>query len=352
MAKDFDAYIAYDSKKLGMTRKNYSLHDMKFIKLFALALLAPAALASTKSTVSFTLDNDGVFGVDQDYTNGIFLSYTTKQLRDDSEWDWFSLNNSTSSNIDKIELVLGHKMWTPSKIEADYPLANDRPYAGYLHTEMNYLSLTSDKAVRYNLTVGATGDSALSEEAQSLVHTITGSPDPKGWEYQIDDYLAINVGYRAFNKLIRNEDEDTQWEVTSVNDLNVGNFRSDVSQGVMFRWGTNLGSSIGAANISVESPFSASMLADNTASWFVFAGVEGRYRFNDITIEGDRPGIPGSSDAYDVTLQPWQSSAVAGATWYSQNFGLSFTFTVQTPEYKKSHTDIYGTGSLSLFAFF
>lgn len=325
---------------------------MKFIKLVTLALVLPASLASAKSTVSFTLDNDGIFGVDQDYTNGIFLSYATDQLRKESEWNWLSLSNSVSSNIDKIELVLGHKMWTPSEIEADYPLLNDRPYAGYLHTEMNYLSLTSDKAVRYNFTIGATGESSLSDKAQSLVHSITGSTDPQGWDYQIDDYLAFSVGYRAFNKLVRSEGNGTQWEITNVNDINAGNFRSDLSQGVMFRWGTHLGNSIGAANISVESPFSASMLADNTTSWFVFAGFEGRYRFNDITLEGDRSGIPDPSDAYDVTLQPWQSSAVAGATWYNQHYGASLAFTVKTPEYKESQTDVYGTGSLSLFAFF
>lgn len=325
---------------------------MKFNKILILALLSPAAFASTKSTVSFTLDNDGIFGVDHDYTNGIFLSYATGQLTKESEWDWLSLSKPATSSIDKIELVLGHKMWTPKDIDADYPLANDRPYAGYLHTELNYLSLTADKAVRYNFTIGTTGERSLSEKAQSLVHTITGSPDPQGWDYQIDDYLAFSVGYRAFNKLIRSEGNGTQWELTNVNNINAGNFRSDISQGVMFRWGTHLSNSIGAANISVESPFSASMLARNTTSWFLFAGVEGHYRFNDITIEGDRPGIIDPSDAYDATLEHWQSSAVAGATWYNQNYGASITFSVKTPEYKEAQTDIYGNGSFSVFAFF
>ncbi|MCF7481875.1 lipid A deacylase LpxR family protein [Vibrio sp. J1-1] len=325
---------------------------MKFYKLIAFALLSPAVFASTKSTVSFALDNDGIFGVDQDYTNGIFLSYATGQLRKESEWNWLSLSHSSFTSVDKIELVFGHKMWTPSDIKVDYPLANDRPYAGYLHTELNYLSLTADKAVRYNFTIGTTGESSLSEKAQSLVHSITGSPDPQGWDYQIDDYLAASVGYRAFNKLMRSEGKTTQWEITNVNDINAGNFRSDISQGVMFRWGTNLGTNIGAANISVESPFSASMLSNHSTSWFLFSGFEGRYRFNDITIEGDRSGIPGTSEPYDVTLEHWQASAVAGATWYNQNYGASITFTIKTPEYEESQTDIYGTGSLSVFAFF
>ncbi|UDY83654.1 lipid A deacylase LpxR family protein [Vibrio diabolicus] len=325
---------------------------MKLSKLIVLTLLSPVAMASTKSTVSFTLDNDGIFGVDQDYTNGIFLSYATGQLKQESQWKWLSLADSEHANIDKIELVLGHKMWTPSDIEADYPLVNDRPYAGYLHTEINYLSLTDDKAVRYNFTIGATGESSLSEKAQEIVHGITGSTDPQGWDYQIDDKVAFSLGYRVFNKLMRSEGQKTQWEITNINDINAGNFRSDVSQGVMFRWGTNLASSIGAANISVESPFSASMLAQDTSSWFLFTGFEGRYRFNDMTIEGDRPGIPEPSAPYDVTLQNWQASAVAGATWYNQNYGASLTFTIKTPDYKESQTDVYGTGSFSVFAFF
>ncbi|MDG2932325.1 lipid A deacylase LpxR family protein, partial [Vibrio parahaemolyticus] len=307
---------------------------------------------STKSTVSFTIDNDGIFGVDQDYTNGVFLSYATDQLIQESQWKWLSLANSEHANIDKIELVLGHKMWTPSDIEADYPLINDRPYAGYLHTEINYLSLTSDKAVRYNFTIGTTGESSLSEKAQEIVHGITGSTDPQGWDYQIEDKVAFSLGYRVFNKLMRSEEQKTQWEITNINDINAGNFRSDVSQGVMFRWGTNLANSIGAANISVESPFSASMIAQNTSSWFLFTGFEGRYRFNDMTIEGDRPGIPEPSAPYDVTLQNWQASAVAGVSWYNQNYGASITFTIKTPDYEEAQTDVYGTGSFSVFAFF
>ncbi|EPN4999782.1 lipid A deacylase LpxR family protein [Vibrio alginolyticus] len=325
---------------------------MRFSKLIILTLLSPVAIASTKSTVSFTIDNDGIFGVDQDYTNGVFLSYATEQLIQESQWKWLSLANSEHANIDKIELVLGHKMWTPSDIEADYPLINDRPYAGYLHTEINYLSLTSDKAVRYNFTIGATGESSLSEKAQEIVHGITGSTDPQGWDYQIEDKVAFSLGYRVFNKLMRSEEQKTQWEITNINDINAGNFRSDVSQGVMFRWGTNLANSIGAANISVESPFSASMIAQNTSSWFLFTGFEGRYRFNDMTIEGDRPGIPEPSAPYDVTLQNWQASAVAGVSWYNQNYGASITFTIKTPDYEEAQTDVYGTGSFSVFAFF
>ncbi|MGY6469215.1 DUF2219 domain-containing protein, partial [Vibrio parahaemolyticus] len=51
-------------------------------------------------------------------------------------------------------------------------------------------------------------------------------------------------------------------------------------------------------------------------------------------------------------LENWQARAVAGATWYNQNYGASLTLTVKTPEYEESQTDVYGTGSFSVFAFF
>ena len=325
---------------------------MKLSKIIILILLSPVVLASSQSTISFTLDNDGLFGVDQDYTNGIFLSYATEQLKQESQWRWLSLANLGIANTDKIEWVLGHKMWTPSNISANYPLVNDHPYAGYLHTEINYISLTDNKAVRYNFTIGVTGERSLSEKAQEVIHGITGSAEPHGWDYQVDDKVAFSLGYRVFNKLIRSEEQNTQWEVTNINSINAGNFRSDVSQGIMFRWGTNLANNIGAANINVESPFSASMLAQGTSSWFLFTGFEGHYRFNDITIEGKRSGIFKPSAPYKITLQNWQASAVAGATWYNQNYGASLTLTIKTPDYEESQTDIYGTGSFSVFAFF
>jgi hypothetical protein len=93
--------------------------------------------------------------------------------------------------------------------------------------------------------------------------------------------------------------------------------------------------------------------------WFVFTGLEGRYRFNDITIEGDRSGVTkyaienGENPAiYDVTLEETQYSAVAGFAWYNQSFGATLTATAKSPDYKEAPKDIYGTGGLALYAFF
>jgi hypothetical protein len=121
---------------------------------------------------------------------------------------------------------------------------------------------------------------------------------------------------------------------------------------MMFRFGSELGGNFGAANIGTESPFKAGMIGSSNQGWFTYFGVKARFRFNDITIEGDRPGIPEPSDAYDVTLQPIQGEAVLGATWYNSYVGVNIFAGTKSAEYKEASKSIYGNGGISLFAFF
>ncbi|SUP50504.1 exonuclease [Vibrio metschnikovii] len=122
----------------------------------------------------------------------------------------------------------------------------------------------------------------------------------------------------------------------------------------MLRWGTDLAANFGSAQIDSETPFRAGMIGASRSAWFVFAGLEARYRFNDLTIEGDRPldGLPLQPSAYQVTLEPLQATAVLGVVWYGPHVGASFTLTTSNAEYKESKHRTHGTGALSLFAFF
>ncbi|MFC5077260.1 hypothetical protein VTH8203_00733 [Vibrio thalassae] len=326
---------------------------MKLPVVIPLLLVSSIALASERSTVSFSLDNDGIFGTDEDYTNGIFLSYTTSAIK---PWAFFkplSLSYWGSASLDKVEFQLGHKMWTPSDIEATVPLANDRPYAGYFHGELNYISLHPQQAQRFNFTLGSTGEGSFADHAQQLVHSIVGSKEPKGWEYQIEDKMVGSVGYLTHLNMKRAPVYgNTDWDVSSVTEANLGTFRSDISTGVMLRLGADLGGNFGSANISTENPFKAGMIGASNQGWFTYLGVKARYRFNDITIEGDRPGIPEPSDAYHVTLESFQGEAVVGAAWYNAYVGISVFAGTKSAEYKEASKSIYGNGGLSLFAFF
>ncbi|MCK6262824.1 lipid A deacylase LpxR family protein [Vibrio sp. ZSDE26] len=325
---------------------------MKSRFLLALIIASSGAVASERSTVTFSLDNDGIFGVDEDYTNGLFLSYTSGAINTPWILTPLSLSAWGATSLDKFEFTLGHKMWTPSDIEDAQPIANDRPYAGYFHGEFNFISLHPQQAQRFNLTIGTVGENSFASQAQKLVHSITGSDDPNGWEYQVDEGMVGSVGYLShFNLGRHNSFGNTELEFSNISEGNIGGFRSDLSTGLMLRWGTDLGGNMGAANISTENPVKPGMIGASNSAWFVFTGIEGRYRFNDITIEGDRPNIE-NQEQYPATLENWQSSAVFGAVWYNQYLGASLTFTAKTPDYKESPSSVYGTGGLTLFTFF
>ncbi|MFT7682862.1 MAG: lipid A 3-O-deacylase [Moritella dasanensis] len=343
--------------------KSHIVFSSLFSLFFSLITATSSSVAASEhSTVTFALDNDSTFGVDQDYSNGIFISYTSSAISTPSMLTYLSLSIWEKPSLDKFEFTLGHKMWTPSDIESTEPVANDRPYAGYFYGEFNFISLSPQQVQRFNLTLGATGESSFADQAQKIVHKMTGSDEPKGWEYQIEDDVVGGIGYLSHVNLSRhalfdNDDSahtsfnNTEFEISNITEINVGRFRSDVATGMMIRWGTDLAANMSAAGISTEHPFRPGMIGASSSAWFVFTGIEGRYRFNDITIEGKRPNIP-DPENYPSTLENWQSSAVLGATWYNRHVGLSLTFTAKTPDYEQAQTALYGTSALALFAFF
>lgn len=343
--------------------------------VFSLVTTSASVSAAERPTLTFAIDNDAIFGVDQDYSNGIFSAYTSGKISTPSILYFLSLSVWDIPALDKVEFTLGHKIWTPSDIKAEKPVVNDRPYAGYFYTEFNFISLNHQQVQRFNLTIGTTGNNSFADQAQKIIHHMTGSNEPNGWEYQIDDEIVGSIGYLTHFNLNRNTlfnnsestssepenlkskspgantaSENTEFEISNITEVNIGRFRSDIATGIMWRWGTDLGGNIGAANISTEQPFYPGMIGASNSAWFIFTGIEGRYRFNDITIEGERQNIT-APDNYPSTLEHWQSSAVFGVAWYRKHVGLSITFAAKTPDYEEAQTSLYGTAALSLFAF-
>ncbi len=328
---------------------------MSVFRIFPLLLFSVSAFASQNPTITFNIDNDGIFGVDRDYTSGVFFTFTSGAVRPTWLTLPFSLALFGAPSLDKVEVTLGHKMWTPSDIELETPEPNERPYAGLLHSEFSYISLHPMQAQRFSFLFGTTGENAFSEQAQKFIHTLTKSTDPNGWAYQIEDKVVTNFGYTGhFNISRRRDIFGTEVELSNISEVNYGDYRSDVSTGVMLRWGRDLAGNFGSAGISVENPFRAGMIGASNFGWFLFGGIEGRYRFNDITIEGERPleDLEYPASYYEVSLQRWQATAVVGAAWYSRFFAASLTTTLNTREFKEDGNLLHGTGGLSFYAFF
>ena len=100
---------------------------MKKILFYCLYLLCIVNVCSKENNFlqnfSLTYENDSVYGKDRYYTNGIQLSFLSKNF--DLLDDGVKFYNYSFG--------IGQKIFTASDIEIEFPEEIDRPYAGYLY---------------------------------------------------------------------------------------------------------------------------------------------------------------------------------------------------------------------------
>ncbi|WP_083540748.1 lipid A deacylase LpxR family protein [Photobacterium sanguinicancri] len=343
-----------------MRIKNRVLNGFKCLTLATTVFTSPITLGveavsapktNTYSSISFSIENDGIVQTDQNYTNGIFLNYSsavTRQLSGDAPLpistiaSWLPLDSNAWQGW---RLNLGQQMWTPSDITYEEPQPNERPYAGLLFFDIGVFQYTESKADKLTFRFGTVGPNSLAENAQKLVHYLTPSTEPQGWEYQIENQIIANLNYEGHRLLSRNPSiNDKAWEWSVIGRIDAGNYRSEAAIGSILRWGNQLSESFGSAGFTPNQITDISLLSASRSGYFLYTGIEGRYRFNDITIEGDKP-----AEVYDVSLQPWQATAVAGAVLYRSNWGFSLSMAAKTKNYKEDTLDVNAYGAFKVF---
>jgi hypothetical protein len=332
----------------------FSIYKVFMKRIIALAIgvgLSTNAWAYNSGSVSFNIDNDGLLGFDQGYTNGVFFTFNSASTP--------SLAGSAPAGIRHAAMLLpfkpgavqgwgmaaGQKMWTPSDITATEEIENDRPYAGLLFLDTYLYEYSPGVVNRYNFMIGTVGPNAYAEESQKFVHGIVGSTDPKGWENQIDNQLVFDIGYETHRPLIRqNVSLNQQVETAIIGRAHLGNFQSEAAIGGVARWGTGLSSSFGSVGFSPGNYVDISVLSSSRNGYFFFVGAEGRYRYNDITIEGDR-----EKGQYSVDIEHWQATGVAGFVYYHENWGASLSVAMNSPEYEQDTNSSSSLGSFEIF---
>ncbi|MBL4831076.1 MAG: lipid A deacylase LpxR family protein [Aliivibrio sp.] len=332
----------------------FGLYKVSMKRIFAIAIgigLSTSAWGYNSGSVSFNIDNDGMLGFDQGYTNGVFFTFNSASTQ--------SLAGTAPIGISHAAMLLpfnqqttqgwgmavGQKMWTPADITGSEEVENDRPYAGLLFVDTYLYEYSPYMSNRYNFMLGTVGPNAYAQESQKLVHEIVGSKEPMGWDNQIDNQLVFDVGYESHRPLIRERVLfDQQIETAAIGRIHVGNFQSEAAIGGVARWGSGLNSSFGSVGFSPGNYVDISVLSSSRSGYFVFVGAEGRYRYNDITIDGDR-----ESGQYSVDIEHWQATGVAGIVFYQANWGVSLSVAMNSPEFEQDTNASSSLGSFELF---
>lgn len=331
--------------------KGLSMKQISSALIVSSVILATPAFAFNAGSFSFSMDNDGIVGTDQNYTNGVFLEYNAPASHNLSidgpapirfAAQWLPLDDAAKQGW---SLRLGQQMWTPEDIEATEPVPNERPYAGVLFLESGIYQYTPSSVDKFNLMLGVIGPNAFAEQSQKFIHEIIGSDDPMGWDYQIENQMLFNLGYQGHRLITRQPTSgNNSYDISAVGRLNAGNYQSEAAIGGVMRWGKHLADNFGTTGFSPGKFVDSGVLATSQSGYFFFAGLEGRYRFNDVTIEGDRPdNVP------DTHIEHWQATAVLGAVYYQPKWGASLSFATNTPEFKEDPHSSNSNGSIEFF---
>ncbi|KXF83271.1 lipid A deacylase LpxR family protein [Enterovibrio coralii] len=296
--------------------------------MFTRSFLGAAILASLVSlplqaaTVSLSVDNDGILGTDREYTSGLFLR-------------WSSDPSTIGYSVE-----IGNQMWTPSDIEVATPQTNERAYAGLLYLQGRTYHQNDTNAYKAGLMLGTVGPSSNSEEAQDIVHTIVGSPDPQGWDYQIYDEFVYQLSLEAHQLVSRS----SLGEFSVYGRGQAGNFQSEAAAGMTYRYGLDLGSTLGSTTVIPGNNVDVSMLSHSTQGMFFYTTLEARYRFDDITIEGDKPAANATT-----TVENTQGAISTGLAWYNQNWGATLSVTMESKQFEQSKRDHHSFGNVTVF---
>ena len=324
------------------------LSNPQLLSKFSLAsLLLCAPVSSLANQWHFSFDNDVVIGQDGDYSNGFVFGWQAVPENDFSSAPWpFSwqqaLRFSSQSQTSQWGAKIYQRMWTPSEIEYDYAQPDDRPYAGLLELESFTGSFSPSLAQKNWFSLGVIGPASGAQTMQELVHRITQSTPPEGWQYQVENQLTIQLAYEVDKLALRLDAfDDSQWELSGHSHSMVGNLRSETHLGFTLRWGDDLADSFGQLSSHAGHFGQYSATARKHGSWTVYARAQAGYRFNDLTIEGK---LPYESN---VQVKSQQAKASAGVIWAFPTWSVSWSFEIYTPEYQPDPNRWHGYGVLS-----
>ena len=267
-----------------MSMKNGLTHACAFVY----CLLVSADAVAGNQYLSLTIDNDLFVGNDSGYSNGFYVSAFDTSLQGDLPEKGFllkpiawSLPKGTPDGAVS-SLTFGQAMNTPQDITIEDPGDDNLPYSALLFVNSAFLHITPTVADRIDTTLGIVGPVALGEPAQKFVHSLTGSDEPQGWDTQLDNELVFQFSrgrtWRSWSSPSDGIDFLTQAE------FSLGTIRSGVKTGFLFRYGKSLAGTYATTLLSTNRISNPVAIND---SWYVYAGANVGYLFNQIFTDGN-----------------------------------------------------------------
>lgn len=272
---------------------------------------------------TFTFDNDVFVGRDQGYTNGLFLARhegsanTVYNPSPKPGWLSSGMTWSLPSSAPLFTLnsyTLGQMMVTPQDLSRETPDPNDLPYSGTLLFTNTYFTAQENMADKISVSIGMVGPSCGAEQTQKMMHKMTDSTEPKGWDSQLGDEFVFQVERGRIWRHWRDKQKRRTDLVYSL-EGSAGLIKVAVTASAFLRWGTKL-------ETTYITPAMTSTRTSNPVAtqggWFFFAGLKATYLMHSTQIDGNT-----FRNSISTDLDHCQLGTSAGLTYSWRSISLA-----------------------------
>jgi len=352
---------AVGAKYLDMSIRPVLIKVMSCALLLLSSVSAYAENAPAKpkelGTFSVKFENDLFSGADQNYTNGIRLSWLSPEgdtirplqyVRDLLEALAQDNNKST-----RFGLSTGQELYTPKDRYRTDLITDDRPYAGWLYSGLSLHTVTQRQNERKDLEsieldVGVVGPYALGEQTQNFVHRIRVIDTFDGWDNQLKNEIGLALHYerkwRFFDPVPLGP---MQFDAIPHAGVSVGNVITQGNVGGAVRWGLNLPHNFGPPTL-IQGGASVDRFPEDSISSYLFAAADGRYVAHSIFLDGNT-----FRNSHSVDKENWVGDLSFGAAILIGRFKLSYANAFRTKEFSgQSRISRFGSITASFQAAF
>lgn len=316
------------------------------------------AIRAYPGVYNFYYENDLFTGSDNNYTNGIKLSWVSSNLGDYVSDPclplWVRRLNRLSEVLKpggydsrNMVVTLGQAMYTPTDLHRRDLIQNDRPYAGWLYLGLAYNARNTRQMDTTEIDIGVVGPASMARQAQNFVHDLRGFERFEGWDNQLHNELGVQIVRERKNRLfVSSNQSGPQFDVISHYGASLGNVKTYLNGGVELRFG-HLPDDFGSASIRPGADSNAPLEENqyrrlNSNGVHVFLALDGRAVARDIFLDGNTFG-----SSHSVPKKHLVGDAALGVSWQWQGGKVSYAQYLRSKEFYGQDSS-HGYGSLTL----
>jgi hypothetical protein len=301
----------------------------KFI-LFVLLLTTHVWSQNQGAEIGLVTDNDLYTSSKNDmyYTNGmeLFYRYLTK-------------SENTKIHKKTTQFKVGQYIYTPRFLNSANKDIMDRPYAGYLFGEFGKtIFYTNQSVFQADLRLGYVGSNAFGKETQKSFHDLVGYKEVRGWEYQIQNALAVQTHF-MFSKKIFAESHHDFVDLHFLSEASLGTIFNGASAGFVTRIGFKKLVAVYNSNLY------GGAVGSNEREFFLYIAPSINYQLYDATIQGS---LFNNNSPVTFSLVPFRFNGEAGFKYRKNKLNLSYVFVYRGKELYSSTISGYFYGSIGI----